>query len=119
GCADESDCHLIRHVECFDQDSFVPLQSCRILHQELRELVKAWVMHMRIIIPPATPDATSLRCSLQFRGKSAVESVPEWKQEHLLGQFEAGKFLCHGLDYFFILFRLDAACAVDQDAFSF
>src|SRR5205823_8830974 len=71
------------------------------------------------IIPSSMPDATSLRCSLQFSGKSAIESVPEGKQEHLLGKFHGREFLGDGPDYFFILFRFNAAGAVNQNAFSF
>ena len=43
--AHERDRHFVRHVEVLDQDSFVPLQSGRILDEDLGEFVEARVMH--------------------------------------------------------------------------
>ena len=71
------------------------------------------------MIPPAMPDATSLRSFHQFRGESAIESVPEWKQRHLFNKLQERKFLGDGTNDFFIFFRFDAASAVDHEASAF
>ena len=57
--------------------------------------------------------------SNQFRGERAIESVPKRKQDTCSASFRKRNSSHDGLDDFLILFRFDAARAVDQDAARF
>ena len=73
GRAHERDRHLVRDIECFDQDSFVPLQSGRVLDQDFCELVKTRVM------PGGNDSIGSAGCNLA----TLLESVLRRKRHQL------------------------------------
>ena len=54
--------------------------------------------------------------SNKFRREGAIESVTERQDGFFLEQFQEGKFLYHSPDDLFVLLRLEAARAVNQNS---
>src|SRR5207245_4698116 len=58
--SDQRDCYFVRNVEYLDQNRFIALESNRIIHNKVGEIVESGVVHKRVMIPPGAGDATEL-----------------------------------------------------------
>ena len=58
--SDQRDCHFVRNVEYLDQNRFIALESNRISHKKVGEIVESGVVHKGVMIPPGAADATEL-----------------------------------------------------------
>src|SRR5207248_11027752 len=58
--SDQRDCHFVRNVEYLDQNRFIALESNRIFHKKVGEIVESGVVHKAVMIPSGAADATEL-----------------------------------------------------------
>src|SRR5207237_10417863 len=58
--SDQRDCHFVRNVEYLDQNRFIALESNRISHKKVGEIVESGVVHKGVMIPLGAADATEL-----------------------------------------------------------
>src|SRR5436305_2188301 len=90
--SDQRDCHFVRNVEYLDKNGFIALESNRIFHKKVCEIVESGIVHKGVMIPPGGADATELigQRSNEACRKSTVVTVSEGEAEFFLRVASSG-----------------------------